>query len=62
MKHTTYLNLVALIFLVIGVTHVLRIVYGWDAEIGGVVIAGWVSWVAAFVSCYLAYWGFKLGK
>ena len=58
-----FFNLIAgLIFLVIAVLHLLRIVFGWSAVIGGWVVPQWVSWLAFLVAGYLAYEGFRLGK
>lgn len=50
------------IFLIIAILHVLRIIIGWDAIIGGWAVPSWVSWLAIIVAGYLAYEGFRLAK
>ena len=46
------------LFLVVAVMHLLRIIFGWQAEIGGLSIPFWVSWLALPVTGALAYFGF----
>lgn len=51
-----------LIFLVVAVAHLSRIIFRWE-----VIAAGWrvpvvISWVALFISGYLAYEGFRLSR
>jgi hypothetical protein len=55
-------NLTAgLIFLVTGILHVLRVIFGWTAAIRGWDVSEWVSW--AFVMAgFSAYEGFRLRK
>lgn len=53
---------VGLIFLVIAILHLLRIVFGWSAVIGGWEVPEWVSWAAFLVAGSMAYEGFRLGK
>lgn len=48
-----------IVFLVIAVLHLARIVYGWEASIGGWLVPLWLSWVALVISSYLAYSGLK---
>jgi len=60
--HKTYHNIVALIFTAVAVLHGARIVYGWQAFVGGAAIPFWVSWVALIISIYLAYRGFSFTK
>ena len=45
------------IFLLITLLHALRILYGWEAVIGGLKVPTWVSWIALVISGYLAYAG-----
>jgi len=54
-----YNTLTAVLFLVIGMTHLLRIIFGWSAQIGGLDIPVWVSWLALVVFGALAYFGFR---
>ena len=55
-----YLSITAAIFLIIAVLHLLRLVLGWGAEIGGWMVPSWLSWIAVVVAGLLAYMGFKL--
>jgi hypothetical protein len=57
MDQRTYVRLTGVIFLLIAVLHLLRILYGWSAVIGGWVVPGWFSWVALIIAAYLAWWG-----
>jgi hypothetical protein len=56
----TYNAVTAALFLIIAVLHLLRIVFGWAAEIGGLAIAMWVSWLGLVVAGALAYSGFRV--
>ena len=55
----TYFLITSVIFLIIAVLHVMRIVLGWPAAIGGWEVPFWLSWVAVILAGYLAYIGFK---
>lgn len=48
------------IFGIIAILHLLRAVYGWPAEIGGLVAPMWLSWLALLVAGYLALSAFIL--
>jgi hypothetical protein len=58
MNRNTYLTVTATLFLIVAIAHLLRIILGWQVEIGGVSIPLWVSWLAVPVSGALAYFGF----
>lgn len=60
-KHN-YVYVVSYIFLLIGVVHALRLLYGWEVEVGNNDIPMWVSWVGTLVPLYLSYWGFRFAK
>lgn len=62
MTNKTYLNVAALIFLVVAVVHAIRIVYQWDVTINDMNVPTVASWVSVFVGGYLSYWGFKHGN
>lgn len=62
MSQKTFSLLTGVIFLLIFILHLLRIIRGWDAVIGGLVMSMWLSWVAIIIAGYLAYQGFKLGN
>jgi len=48
----------ATLFLVVAIIHLLRIIFGWSVEIGGLSIPFWVSWLGVLVAGALAYLGF----
>lgn len=54
----TYYEVTSLIFLIVAVLHAMRLLYGWDAVIGGVMVPLWASWAAVLIAGYLAYRGF----
>jgi hypothetical protein len=58
MNHKTYANVTAALFLAISIMHLLRIMFGWEAQIGGLTIPLWVSWLALPITGTIAYFGF----
>ncbi len=62
MDQKTFSLISGVIFLLIAILHVLRIVYAWDAVIGGWEVPKWISWVAIAVGAYLGYEGLRLSK
>jgi len=50
------------LFLIIAVLHLLRIVFGWPAQIGGWSIPVWVSWLALVATGMLAAVGFRQNR
>ena len=54
-----YNTTTAALFLVIAALHLLRVILGWHAEIAGIDIPQWLSWVALIVAGALAYFGFR---
>jgi hypothetical protein len=48
----------ATLFLVVAIIHLLRIIFGWSVEIGGLSIPFWASWLGVLVAGALAYLGF----
>src|SRR5438477_309458 len=52
-------GITAALFLIIALLHLLRIGFGWPAEIGGLSIPMWASWLALVVTGALAYVGFR---
>ena len=59
MDQRTYNTLTGALFLIIAVAHLLRIIFGWSAQIGGLDIPVWLSWLALVVAGALAYFGFR---
>jgi hypothetical protein len=60
MSQRSYLFVSAVIFSLVFLLHVLRLVYGWSALIGGWMVPIWVSWIGVVVSGFLAFEGFRL--
>ena len=54
-----YMTVTAALFLVVAIAHLLRIIFGWQVEIGRLSIPFWVSWLAVLVAAGLAYFGFR---
>lgn len=55
----SYNTLTAAIFGVIAVLHLLRIAFGWSAELAGWNVPQWLSWLALVVAGALAWAGFR---
>lgn len=55
----TYNAVTAVLFLVMAALHLLRLVFGWAAQIGGVSMPMWASWLALLVTAALAWFGFR---
>jgi hypothetical protein len=55
----TYDTITGALFLIVAVVHLVRIIVGWSAQIGGLDIPPWVSWLAIVVAGALAYFGFR---
>ena len=58
MNRKTYVTLTATLFVVVALMHLLRIIFGWQAEISGLNIPFWVSWLGVLVAGALAHLGF----
>jgi hypothetical protein len=52
------MTVTATLFLVVAIMHLLRIIFGWQVEIGGLSIPFWASWLGVLVAGTLAYFGF----
>jgi hypothetical protein len=52
-----YIAVSAIIFAVVAILHVVRIVQGWQVQLGDIGVAMSVSRIALFVSAALAVWG-----
>ena len=62
MTQKTFTATVGVIFAVIAVLHLLRILLGWEAVIGGWQVPVWLSWLALALSGFLAYTAFTLRR
>ena len=59
MQQKTYNTITAVLFLIVALLHLLRIVFGWPVQIGGLGIPMWASWLELVVTAALAYFGFR---
>jgi len=50
------------LFLGLGLLHVVRIIYGWDAIIAEWSLPLWVSGVVAIISFFLSFQSFKINS
>lgn len=62
MSQKTFSLIAAVIFLVVGLVHALRLIFGWHAEVNGWIVPLWVSWVALVIALYLASEGIGLAR
>jgi hypothetical protein len=53
----SYIAIAAIIFAVVAIGHLVRIVQGWQVQLGDLGVAMSVSWAALVVSAALAVWG-----
>ncbi|MEX0924413.1 MAG: hypothetical protein WDZ82_00515 [Candidatus Paceibacterota bacterium] len=62
MAKKVYYYVVSMVFFVVMLLHLARIVYSWDAVVGGAVIPLWVSWAAVVIAGYLCARGWMFAK
>ncbi|OGI86500.1 hypothetical protein A3A05_00010 [Candidatus Nomurabacteria bacterium RIFCSPLOWO2_01_FULL_41_12] len=62
MKKDNFVLLASWIFLIVGVAHIVRLLYGWQVQMGDVMVPMWIYWAEALASLYLAYLGFQFSK
>lgn len=62
MRLKTFGLTAGVIFLSIALLHALRLIFGWQAVIGGWEVPTWVSWLALVIAAYLGYEGIRLGR
>jgi hypothetical protein len=60
MTRKAYIVVSGTIFSIVALLHLCRILYGWEAQIGGFVAPAWVSWLSLVVAGYLAAVAFRL--
>jgi len=53
----SYVAISAIIFALVAIVHLVRVVQGWQVQLGDVGVAMSVSWAALVVSAALAVWG-----
>lgn len=62
MKLQTFLILVGSVFGVIALLHLFRLLFQWEAVIGGWQVPLWFSWLGIIVAAYLSLVSFWLLK
>ncbi|MGH7474548.1 MAG: hypothetical protein ACREJW_11445 [Candidatus Methylomirabilales bacterium] len=60
MSQRAFLAVSGTVFGIIAILHLLRLLYGWHAQIGNFVVPTWLSWVSLLVAGYLAITAFSL--
>ena len=50
------------IFLIVAFLHVLRLLFGWHASIGGWIVPMWISWIGVLLAGFLAVTAFGRKK
>jgi hypothetical protein len=60
MDQRAYNIVTAVLFLIVAALHLVRVILGWPARIGGLDIPLWASWLAILVTGGFAYCGFRL--
>lgn len=60
MNQKTFSLVVGILFLVIALLHAGRLLFAWQASIGGWMVPTWLSWLALLVASYLSFQGFRL--
>jgi hypothetical protein len=54
----SYAAISALILALVAIAHVVRLVKGWNVEIGPYKVSTNVSWIALVIAALIAIWGF----
>ena len=62
MKQKTFVGVAGAVFSGIAILHLLRLLFRWEAAIGGWHVPLWLSWAAIAVSGSLAWTAFTLRK
>ena len=62
MKQKTYNQVTCTIFLIAVGIHVLRLLFGWNANIAGWEVPMWLSMLAVAAGAFLAWSAYKLEK
>ena len=62
MNQKTFSLAAGAIFAMIAVLHLLRLLLGWEAIVGGWPVPMWVSWTALVIAGFLAYQGLRFSR
>lgn len=62
MRKNNFVSLASVVFLIIGIVHIIRLLIGWQVQIAGYMVPMWIYWVEALFFLWMASVGFRLGK
>ena len=62
MKPRTFRSVAGAVFSLVALLHLLRLVFHWEAVIGGWTAPMWLSWLGLAVAGYLAYSAFTMER
>lgn len=62
MAQRNFFYIMSILFFIIGLLHLVRLIRGWEAAIGGWPVPMWLSIVALVVAWLLTGWGIRLAK
>jgi len=57
-----YAHISSALFAIVSLAHLLRLIYGWNMNIGGWVVPMWISWVGFVVPGVLAVMIWREGR
>lgn len=62
MDKQMFISVAAWFFLLVALLHLMRVGFGWEAQVGPWQIPLWFSWAAAAAGTFLGYLGFTLRR
>jgi len=62
MKQKTFNIIAIIVFILVVIIHLIRAIFGWNDQMGEVVMPLWANWVTVVVFAYFVYEGIRLGK
>ena len=62
MKQKTFVKIAGIIFGLVAFVHLVKVLFAWDANIGGWEVPLWISYIAVVIAGFLAYSAYKLLK
>ena len=62
MSQKIFLATAGVVFLLIALSHLLRVIFGVTFVVQGISVPMWASGIAVVITGYLVYQGFRLGR
>lgn len=62
MNQKTFSLVAGTVFLLVAFLHIARIIFGWEAVVGGWEVPMWLSWFPSIAGLYLGFQGVRYGK